>query len=68
MLECGLFQSVERLVHELWSGLFLGHDLSSHDVVVVAQAGDLVLDYFGASVFGAAVCYVDELILVERID
>lgn len=35
---------------------------------MVAQAGDLVLDYFGASVFCAAVCDVDKLILVERIN
>ncbi len=68
MLKRRFLQLIDWTVHILGPWFLFRHDLSPHDIVMIAEPRNLVLDNFRPSIFCTAVCHVYELVLIKWVD
>lgn len=67
MFKGGLFEPFNGVVHVFGTGLLLGHNLPTHDIVMAAEPRDLVLNNFRTSILCTAIGYVYKLVLIKRV-
>jgi len=65
MLKSRLFEPINGLILIFRSWFFLWHNFSSHDVIMIAESSDLILNNFRSSILGTRIGNIDKLVLIE---